>query len=95
MPRGNTVNSTTYTDLLKDYLLPVIKSKLRELLSTRVLLQYVNARSHTSHSTVATIQDLSFECLPHPPYSSVLTPSDFHTFGSLKEAMGGKSFRSD
>jgi len=47
------------------------------------------------HSTVATIQDLSFECLPHPPYSPDLAPSDLYIFGPLKEAMGGKSFRSD
>jgi len=38
---------------------------------------------------------LSFECLPHPPYSPDLAPSDFHVFGPLKEAMGCKSFRSD
>jgi len=44
---------------------------------------------------VATIQDVSFECLPHPPYMPDLAPSDFHIFGPLKEAMGGKSFRSD
>ena len=65
------------------------------LLSTGVLLQHDNARPHTARSTVATIQDLSFECLPHPPYSPDLAPSDFHVFGPLKEAMGGKSFRSD
>ena len=46
-------------------------------------------------STVATIQDLSFECIPHPPYSPYLAPSDFHVFRPLKDAMGGKSFRSD
>jgi hypothetical protein len=41
-------------------------------------------------------QDLSFECLPHPPYSSDLAPPphDF-VFGPLKEAMEGKSFRSN
>jgi histone-lysine N-methyltransferase SETMAR len=59
------------------------------------LLQYDSARPHTAHSTVATIQDLSFEHLPHPLYSPDLTPSDFHVFGPLKQAMGGKSFRSD
>ncbi|KDR21341.1 hypothetical protein L798_03974, partial [Zootermopsis nevadensis] len=41
------------------------------------------------------IQDLHFECLPHPPYSLDLAPSDYHMFGPLKEAMGGKKFRSD
>ena len=95
MPRGNTVNSTTYVDLLKNHLRPAIKSKRCGLLNTGVLLQYDNARPHTARSTVATTQDLSFECLPHQPYSPDLAPSDFHVFGPLKGAMGGKSFRSD
>ena len=95
MPRGNTVNSATYVDLLKNHLRPAIKSKRRGLLSTGVLLQHDSARTHTAHSTVPAIRDLSFECIPHPPYSPDLAPSDFHIFGPLKEAMGGKSFRSD
>jgi hypothetical protein len=95
MARGNTVTSATYADLLKNHLCPAIKSKRRGRLSTSVLLQHDNARPHTARSTVATIQNLSFECLPHPPYSPDLVPSDFHVFGLLKQAMGGKSFRSD
>jgi histone-lysine N-methyltransferase SETMAR len=95
MPRGNTVNSATYADLLKNHLRPAIKSKGRGLLSTGVLLQHDNARPHAVRSTVAIIQQLSFECLPHPPYSPDLAPSDFYVFGPLKGAMGGKSFRSD
>jgi len=58
-------------------------------------MQHDNARPHTARSTVATIQDLSFECLPHLTYSPDLAPSNFHVFVPLKEAMGGKSFRSD
>jgi hypothetical protein len=77
MPRWNTVNSATYVDLLKNYLRTAIKSKRRGPLSTGVLLQHDNARPRTARSTVATIQDLSFECLPHPPYSSDLTPVTF------------------
>jgi len=95
MPRGNTVTSATYADLLMNRLLPTIKFKRRGLLSTSVLLQHDNARPHTARSTVATIQDLSFKCLPHPLYSPDLAPSDFDVFGPFKEAMGGKSFRSD
>ena len=49
----------------------------------------------TARTTVATITDLRFECLPQPPYSPDLASSDFHMFGPLKEAMGGKKFRSD
>ena len=95
MPRGNTVNNATYADLLKNHLHLAIKSKQYGLLSTGVLLQHDNARPHTAHSTAATIQDLSFECLPNPPYSPDLAPSAFHVFGPVKEVMGGKSFRSD
>ena len=95
MARGNTVTSATYADLLKNLLRPGIKSKRHGRLSTGVLLQHDNARPHTARSTVVTIQDLPFECLPHLPYSPNLAPSDFHVFGPLKQAMGGKSFRSD
>jgi histone-lysine N-methyltransferase SETMAR len=89
------VDSATYADLLKNNLRPAIKSKRCGLLSTGVLLQHDNVRPHTVRSTIAAIQDLSFECLPHPPYSPDLAPSAFHVFGPLTEAMGGKSFRSD
>jgi len=57
MPRGNPVTSTMYADLLKNHLCPAIKSKQRRRLSTGVLLQRDNARSHNASSTVATIQD--------------------------------------
>jgi len=89
------VTSTTYAELLKNHLRPAIKFKGCRPLNTDVLLQHDNARSYTARSTVATIQDLSFECLPHPPYSPDLAPSDFRVFGPLKEAMGCKSFRFD
>ena len=58
-------------------------------------MQHDNAWPRTARTTVATITDLHFECLPHPPYSPDLAPSDFHRFGPLKEAMRGKKFRSD
>jgi len=43
MPRGNTVSSVKYADLLKNHLHPAIKSKRHGLLSTGVLLQHDNA----------------------------------------------------
>jgi hypothetical protein len=48
-----------------------------------------------ARATVATITDLHFDTLPHLPHSPDLAPSDYHMFGPLKEAMGGKKFRSD
>jgi len=59
MLRGNTVTSATYADR-KTHLRPAVKSKRRGHLSTSVLLQHDNARPHTAHNTVVTIQDLSF-----------------------------------
>jgi len=44
MPSGNTVNSATYADLLKNHLRPAIKLKRRGLLSTGVLMYRDNAR---------------------------------------------------
>jgi len=48
MPRGNTVTSSMYADLLKNHLHPAIKSKQCGLLSTGVLLQHDNALPHTA-----------------------------------------------
>jgi len=95
MPRGNTVTSATHADFLKNHLHPAIKSKRLGLLSTGVLLQRGNAWPLTARPTVATIQDLSFEGLPHPPYSPDLASSDFHVFGPFKVTMGSKSSRSN
>jgi transposase len=81
--------------MLKNHLRPAIRSKRRGRLTTVVILQHDNARPHTARATVATITDLHFDTLPHPPYSPDLAPSYYHMFGPLKEAMGGKKFRSD
>jgi hypothetical protein len=90
--RGNTVTSASYSDLLKNYLRPAIKTKQHGLLSTGVILHHDNARPHTACATAATIEILQFECLPHPPYLPDFAPSDYHMFGPLKEALGGKKF---
>ena len=94
MPRRTTVISASYCDLLKNHLKPAITSKCRGLLTTGVLLQHDNAWTHTALVTAATNEDMHFECLPHPPYSPDLAPSDYHIFGPLKEALGGTTFRS-
>jgi histone-lysine N-methyltransferase SETMAR len=94
-PRGNTITSASYSDTLRNHLQPAIRSKRRGRLTTVVILQHDNARPHTACATVATITDLHSDTLPHPPYSPDLAPSDYHMFGPLKEAMGGKKFRSD
>ncbi|KAI6646077.1 Mariner transposase [Oopsacas minuta] len=49
-------------------------------------------RPHVSSKTMATIDDLGFECLPYPPYSPVLTPSDCWLFGKMKRPLRAKRF---
>ena len=45
--------------------------------------------------TVETINHLGFEVLEHPAYSPDLTPSDYHLFGPLKNALRGRRFSTD
>ena len=85
MPRGNTVTSATYADLPKNHLRPAIKSKRRGRLSTGVLLQHDNARPHTARSTVATIQDLSFECFHIRSIRQTSTPVTFMSLERSKK----------
>jgi histone-lysine N-methyltransferase SETMAR len=81
MPRGKTVTSASYSDLLKNHLRPVVKTKQCGLLSTGVILRHDNARPHTARATAVIIEDLHFECLPHPPYSLDLALSEYHMSG--------------
>jgi transposase len=50
-----------------------------------MLLQYDNAKLHTSYATSAVIESTRFEIVPHPPYSLDLAPSDFWLFAALKK----------
>jgi hypothetical protein len=78
MPRGgDPVISTTYADLLKYNLLSAVKSKRRVHLSTGVLLQRDNARSHTASSTAASIQDCSLSVFHFPRTLQTSHPATF------------------
>jgi len=95
MPRGSTVTSATYSNLLRENLKPAIRQKRRGLLTMGVRLLHDNVRPHTAAATVSTIEELRFECIPHPPYSPNLAPSYFHDFGPLKDALSGTQFCED
>jgi histone-lysine N-methyltransferase SETMAR len=95
MPRGLTINSESYCDLLQNHLKPEIRSKFLGLLSSVVLLQHDNAHPPTARAIAKKITDLCLECIPHPAYSPDLAPSDYHVFGPLREALGGKKFSTE
>jgi histone-lysine N-methyltransferase SETMAR len=60
-----------------------------------MLLKLDNAHPHTSLRTREHITKMGWTVLPHPPYSPNLAPSDFHLFGSLKDALRGTHFEDD
>lgn len=51
MPKGLTVNSASYCDLLESHLKPTIRSKRRGLLFSDVLLHHDNARPYKVRTT--------------------------------------------
>ena len=61
----------------------------------KVLLQYDNARPHTSLETREVISSFGWTTISHSPYSSELAPFDFHLFGPRKESLRGRHFSSD
>jgi transposase len=94
-PMGNTITTASYSVMLRNYHRPAIRSNRRGRRTTVVILQHDNARTHTAPAAVATITDLHFGTLPHPPYSPDLAPRYYHMFGPHKVSMGRKKFRSD
>ena len=66
--------------------------KVRTEKKTTFLLQRDNARTHTSLRTVEHIVKLDWTVIPHPTYSPVLAPSDFHLPGPMKAGLRGQFF---
>jgi len=76
--------------MLIDRLKSEIRSKRRRQLLKGIVLLHDNARPHTTAHTVETLHKLKFEVYSHPLYSPSLTPSDYHLFAPLKEALRGR-----
>jgi len=60
-----------------------------------ILLQYDNAKPHTTVATIDATAHLGFTVLPHPAYSPYLSPRNFHLLLKLKEDLRGQNFSSD
>ena len=72
-----------------------IAEKPPHLKKKKVLFYQDNAPCHKSMKSMAKLQELGFELLPHPPYSPDLAPSDFFLFSDLKRMLAGKKFCAD
>lgn len=89
-----TINAAYYCDLLTQVRL-AYRSKRRGQPIREVILLHDNARPHTAEVTRRKLEEMKWKPLDHPPYSPDLSPCDFHLFGPLKEALGGKRFEDD
>ena len=94
LERGRTINGERYQETLTN-LRRAIQNRRRGKLSKGVLLLHDNARPHTARATANLIGSFGWFCLPHPPYSPDLAPSDYHLFPDLKKFLGGKRFETD
>lgn len=89
-----TINATYYCGLLDQVKLQY-RRKRRDCPVREVLLLHDNARPHTAAATQQKLVEMNWKTLDHPPYSPDLSPCDFHMFGPLKEALGGKRFETN
>jgi hypothetical protein len=83
------VNSAQYCATLKEEVKPAVHSESREMLTNGVVLHNDNTQPYTAAAIIEAIQKPKFTLLHHPAYSPHLTPSDYHIFGLLKDALCG------
>ena len=94
MKPGTTINSDRYRETLTK-LRKAIKTKRVGLLTASVVLLHENARPHSAGETCDLITKFGWDCLPHPPYSPNLAPSDYHLFPALKLHLGASHFNTN
>ena len=82
--KGKTINSERYIGQSM-HLRNEIGEKRLQMKKKKVLFHQDNAPCHKSLATMAKLNELSFELLPHPPYSPDLAPSDYHLFADLEK----------
>ena len=94
LEKGKTINSYYFMALL-DRLSVEIKKKRPHKQKKKVLFHQDNAPCHKSVKMMVKLNELSFELLPHPPYSPDLVRSDYWLFPNLKKMLQGKRFVSN
>jgi len=73
VPRGQTVNSDYYANVLKTHLCGAMRKKRPDLLQD-------NARPHTAAVALAALTEIDGTALKHPPCTLDLAPCDFWAF---------------
>ena len=85
MLQGTTINSGAHVGILRK-LRARLKRVRPHLEMSKILLQYNNARPHTSLKTRKVITSFGWTTVTHPPYSPDLAPCEFHFFWTTKRS---------
>ena len=89
---GQTVNADLYCEQLNRVNQALI-AKCPAIFNRKgVILQQDNARPHNAKRTLDKINELGWEVLLYPLYSSDIATSDFHLFRSLQRFLCDKKF---
>lgn len=59
----------------------------------KVILLHDNARPHVSKQVKETLDDFSWDVLPHPPYLPDIAPSDYYLFRSMAHCLSEQRFK--
>jgi hypothetical protein len=92
MSQGTKVTSALSYAVLRNHLIPAIRSKHCGLHSIGVLWLHDTLRPHAACVRAETIMGIHFECLPYLPYCSDFTHCDYHIFWATQGGSWSKDF---
>ena len=90
LPKKVKMDSKYYCNMLEN-LQSKISSARPEIAGKKLRLLIDNAPCHKSALTSETLSNSGFTLIDHPPYSTDLTPSDYHLFKFLKNFLQAKN----
>ena len=92
--KGKTINRDYYVALLNRFSAE-IKKKRPHMQKKKVLFHQDNVPCNKSMKTMVKLNELSFDLLPHLPYSPDLAYNDYWLLTDLKKILQGKRFGSN
>ena len=83
LPRNQGINSNVYCRQLMKLDKGIKEKRPKPATRKSLIFHQDNATPYTSLVTCKKLLELGWEVMPHPPYISDLTPSDYHFFRLL------------
>ncbi|PSN33184.1 hypothetical protein C0J52_27393, partial [Blattella germanica] len=91
VPCGTSVTGAYYRNFMQNLRRKMHKTR-PQLLEAGPLILHDTARPHIALVVVEKLREYGWKVLPHPPYSSDMSPPDFDLFPKLKEPMRGRRY---